>query len=221
MSRDHKIDRKQFLTWSLATAGGVMIGCTTSESGTPDGGGGSTGASGSSGATGGSGGATAGTTGSTGGNGGATAGTTGSTGGSGGAIAGSGGGGSGGTTGATASCSTKLKVTITSNHGHVLTILAADITAAVTKSYQTKDPDPAMNSMHFHWVQLTATDFADLAAGKTVRKGSCNEGHEHAYIINCLGVTSTEMPSVAAAICGDHPGCGDMATTTCPSLPAP
>jgi hypothetical protein len=195
MSRDHKIDRKQFLTWSLAAAGGVMIGCTTSEGGTPDGGG--AGSTGTAGATGGSSGATGGSAGATGGS-----------------------GGSGGGGGAP-NCSTKLKVTITANHGHSLTVLAADITAAITKGYETKDLDPQMNSGHTHWVQLTAADFADLAAGKTVRKGSCDDGHEHAYIINCLGVTSTEMPSVAAAICGDHPNCGETATTTCPSLPAP
>ena len=82
-------------------------------------------------------------------------------------------------------------------------------------------PDPAMQSLHTHFVQLTAQDFTDLAAGKTVRKGSCDDGHEHAFIMNCLGVESTEMPSVAAVLCDGHPGCGDTATTACPSLPAP
>jgi hypothetical protein len=213
MPNDNKLDRKQFLTLTLAVAGGAMLGCTTSEPGK----GGADGSAGSgSGGTGGAAG-TSGTAGASGtsGGGAGTGGTAGSS-----SSAGSGGnggaGGAGGTGGtATANCGTSLKITITSNHGHVLTVTLAEITADKTKVYSTKGA-----ADHDHFVQLTAADFTALAAGKEVRKPSCNMDHEHEFIVNCLGTDGVSNPNVGG-YCGANRTCGDTATTTCPDTPYP
>jgi hypothetical protein len=207
MSDDHKIDRKLFLTWTVMAAGGAVLGCA---SGTParDAGGG--------GATGGSGGALGG--GGSGGGGGAAAGSGGSPGGG-----GADGGGSdakdagasdakdaAGEGGGAANCSTKLTATVTLNHGHILAVTAADVTAAKTKVYDTKG-----TSTHSHFVELTAADFKALAMGKTIRKASCNDGHEHEYIVNCVGAAGVGDPNIAA-FCGAHQDCASSATAVCP-----
>jgi hypothetical protein len=238
MPNDHTIDRKQFLTFALVTAGGAMLGCTSSEPGGGTGGAGKGGgaggggsaagtsgsAAGTSGSAAGTSGSAAGTNGSAAGTSGSAAGTNGSAAGTSGSAAGSGGSGPGGAAGGgdggvAANCGTKLKVTITLNHGHILSVTAADITAAKVKTYQTHD-EPGMDSMHSHFVQLTAADFADLAAGKTVRKASCNEGHEHEYLINCVGAEGTANIHISD-FCGMHADCGASGTTNlCPNSPA-
>jgi hypothetical protein len=195
MKNHDKIDRKQFLTLSLAVAGGAILGCTSGD------GGHNTGAAGNGG-------------GGTGGGAGSSAG------GTGGGAGSSGQGGSGGSTGGMANCGTSLKVTITNNHGHVLMITVADITADKVKTYSTKG-----TATHDHFIQLTAADFTALAMGKELRKPSCNDDHEHEYIINCLGTEGQGDPNVAA-FCGDatmpaNRTCGESATHTCPSTPYP
>jgi len=118
-------------------------------------------------------------------------------------------------------CGTNLKVSILRNHGHLLTIPLADITAGAAKAYKTHD-EPGMDSMHFHWVQLTAQDFTDLKAGKNVRKASCNDGHEHEYIVNCVGAQVTAETPMLSQFCADHMECGDLGTMHfCPNTPAP
>src|SRR5262249_53211363 len=96
-------------------------------------------------------------------------------------------------------------------------------TAGAVKAYQTHD-DPTMNSMHFHWVKLTAADFTNLKAGKEVRKPSCNGDHEHEFIINCTGTEGQPNPQVAA-YCGvtpdPHRTCGERATPPGPDTPYP
>ena len=236
MSKKHEIDRKQFLNFALMAAGGAMLGCTASDP--PVGAGGSGGRAGSggsasgSGGAGGSGGSGSGTGGSGGGSGGS-AGTGGSggsagTGGSGGS-AGTGGsdGGQGGSGGGGAdaavdappvapNCGTRLKIVITGNHDHVLNMTMADVTAAVTKVYNVKG-----GSAHPHRIQVTAQDFRDLAAGKGIRKLSCDDGHEHEYLVNC--VSAEDVPnSNAPAICLTNRTCGNSDTGNfCPPSPAP
>jgi hypothetical protein len=64
----------------------------------------------------------------------------------------------------------------------------------------------------------------NLSAGKEVRKPSCNDDHEHEYIINCLGTEGESMPNVAA-YCGSfgepNRKCGESMTHLCPDTPYP
>src|SRR5450432_2532952 len=221
MANDLKLDRKQFLTLTLAAAGGAMLGCTSSEPGTGTGtagkggaGAGGAGTSGTAGA-GGAGGAGTGGAGGVGGAGGA-----GGAGGTGGGTAGTGGaGGTGGTT--TANCGTSLKITITNNHGHVLVVTMAEIMADKTKVYDTRGTTPDGKPVdHTHFVQLTAADFTSLAAGKELRKPTCNDGHEHEFIINCVGTTGVGNSNVGG-YCAVHTDCAGTNTTTCPDVPYP
>ena len=148
------------------------------------------------------------------------AGTGGGSGGSGGTGGAGGSGGSGGTGGAAANCGTSLKITITMNHGHVLMITVPEITAHQTKTYSTKGA-----ADHDHVIQLTSADFMALASGKELRKPSCNDDHEHEFIVNCVGTDGVGNPNVAA-FCGDptmpnNRKCGESATHTCPDTPYP
>lgn len=221
MSKKHEIDRKQFLTFALMTASGAMLGCTASDS--PGGAGGSGGSG--SGGSGGAGGGIAGT----GGSGGGSGGSAGSGGSGGSAGSGGSGGADGGQAGAdggrdtpveappvAANCGTNLKVIITGNHDHVLTITMAEVTAAVTKVYNVRG-----TSNHPHRIQITAQEFRDLGAGKALRKMSCDDGHEHEYLINCVG--AEDLPnSNAPEVCLTNRTCGNSDTGNfCPNSPAP
>jgi hypothetical protein len=89
---------------------------------------------------------------------------------------GNGTGGTGGGGGGTA-CGTMIGT----NHGHQMTVSAADRTAAVDKTY-----DIAGSSDHSHTVELTAQDFADLADGTIlVLDSSTDAGHSHEITIEC------------------------------------
>jgi hypothetical protein len=215
---EQRIDRKVFLAWTLSAAGAAVLGCSDDGGGGDDavggGGNGSGGTGGTGGSTGGSGGMAGGNasgaggvggTGGTGGSGGQTGGAggvggQGGTGGTGGSA--NGGGGSGGSSGSggtggngdvdpNADCTATINVTITSNHEHTLDITIDDIMAAETKSYE-----PAGPSGHTHWVQFTAEDFLALQAGETVRKFSCDDDHEHEYIVRCFGGTPQATPGL-------------------------
>jgi hypothetical protein len=221
MSNDNKIDRKQFLTLSLAVAGGAILGCASGASGDNTGTAGKGGTSGTGGGTAGAGGGSGSTAGAGGGAGSAAgaSGHAGSTAGTAGA-GGSGTAGGGGTGGAAANCGTSLKITITNNHGHVLTITMAEISADQTKVYSTMG-----TATHDHFVQITGDDFKALAMGKELRKPSCNDDHEHEFIINCVGTDGVPDPNVAA-YCGDpnNPSnrtCGESMTHTCAGGPYP
>jgi hypothetical protein len=85
-------------------------------------------------------------------------------------------GGTGGGGGGTA-CGT----TIGTNHGHQMTVSAADRTAAADKTY-----DIAGSADHSHTVELTAEDFTDLADGTIlVLESSTDAGHSHEITIEC------------------------------------
>ena len=70
---------------------------------------------------------------------------------------------------------------ISANHGHVLTVPAADAAVAVTKTYGiqgTASPD--------HQITITSAQFASLAAGKTFDIASTNTfGHTHVVTVVC------------------------------------
>jgi hypothetical protein len=75
----------------------------------------------------------------------------------------------------------KCQSEIANNHGHQLTISAADKMAGVAKIY-----DIQGTSAHSHTVSLDADDFKDLAAGTIViLPSSTDAGHSHDIEITC------------------------------------
>ncbi len=223
MDSTKRIERKVFITWALSSASAVALGCSgEAEPSSPIGVGGAGAGSGGTerpeptrarrdrqpepaapsraGGTAPSGG-TFGSSGSAG---------TATTGGSSGAA---GSGGSGGSAVAP-NCSTQLKTFISANHMHVFEVTTADVMAGVTKVYDTKGL-----SMHTHFVQLTAADFAKLQMGKSVHKVSCNDGHEHEFIVNCLGNDKPDTTSGVANFCDPDHKCAESMTNVCPEIP--
>jgi hypothetical protein len=88
-------------------------------------------------------------------------------------------GGGGGIDAPAGACA--LNEAISANHGHVLTVSAADVTAAVDKTY-----DIMGSSVHTHTVTLTAAHFAMLAQNQTVNVTSTSSGaHSHTITITC------------------------------------
>jgi hypothetical protein len=121
--------------------------------------------------------------------------------------------GSGGSAPIAPDCGTQLKVFITANHDHVMNVTMADVMAGVDKDY-----DTAGNSGHPHWIRLTAADFTTLKMGGTVRKLSCNDGHEHEYIVNCVGNAMPETTSGVAGKCDAEHMCAGTMGNPCPEL---
>ncbi len=65
--------------------------------------------------------------------------------------------------------------TISGNHGHTLTVSAADVAAAADKTY-----DITGGAGHSHSVMITAAQFGMLASGMTVSVTSTSGGgHTH------------------------------------------
>lgn len=211
MDQAKRIERKVFLAWALGSTSAALLGCSD-EAGDPSGSGGTTpgGSGGNPFTNAGSGGTAAGT----GGAGGSfqSAGTAGTAPAGGGGTSSAGNGGVGGSGGAppAPNCSTQLRVLITADHGHALEVSLADVMAGVTKAYDTKG-----KSDHSHWIVLTPADFTKLQAGMSVRKLSCNEEHEHEFIINCVGVDKPETTSGVANFCDAEHLCGEAAGKPC------
>jgi len=75
------------------------------------------------------------------------------------------------------SCTTN----IATNHGHSMSVSAADKMAGVDKTY-----DITGSAAHSHTVELTADDFADLAAGRpVVVQSSTDANHSHDVTVSC------------------------------------
>jgi hypothetical protein len=70
--------------------------------------------------------------------------------------------------------------TIGTNHGHAITVPAADVAAGVEKTYPIQG-----TSMHPHTVRLTAANFATLKQTGTLTVSSSNDGHAHSVTITC------------------------------------
>lgn len=90
--------------------------------------------------------------------------------------------GDAGSDGSVASCST-VSTIIGTNHGHTLTVPAADVAAGVDKSYTL-----TANGTHSHTLLVTAAEFATLATGASVIKDSAPTpfpGHEHTVTLMC------------------------------------
>ncbi|MCS6799767.1 MAG: hypothetical protein NZ898_14840 [Myxococcota bacterium] len=76
---------------------------------------------------------------------------------------------------------TSPSVTIGDNHGHEMTVTAADVEAGVEKTYGIQG-----TSRHPHTVTLTAAHFADLRAGRTVMvRSSTDAAHAHDITVRC------------------------------------
>jgi len=70
---------------------------------------------------------------------------------------------------------------ITANHGHSLTVSAADVNAGVDKTYSIQG-----SGDHAHDVTVTAADFASLAADLQVSFLSTTaSGHSHSVTVTC------------------------------------
>jgi hypothetical protein len=73
------------------------------------------------------------------------------------------------------------KANIATNHGHSMSVSAADEMAAADKTYSIQG-----SSAHNHTVTLTAAHFADLAAGKVVVvTSSTDAAHSHDVTVTC------------------------------------
>ena len=102
------------------------------------------------------------------------------------ALAACGGDSDGGTDAATSSksCTTNgTSVTIGTNHGHVLTVSAADVAAGVDKTYDITGTSP-----HSHSVTITAANFASLASnpnGSVMVTSTSGGAHTHQVTILC------------------------------------
>jgi len=74
------------------------------------------------------------------------------------------------------------KSSITQNHGHTITIPAADLDSSTAKTYSIIG-----TSDHDHQITLTPSDFAELKAKVSVKKTSTSGGttHDHEVTILC------------------------------------
>ncbi len=71
--------------------------------------------------------------------------------------------------------------TITSNHGHSLSVSRADIDAGVAKTYSIQG-----TSGHDHNITLTAANFNTLKSAKTIQVESTSGGsHRHDVTVTC------------------------------------
>jgi hypothetical protein len=84
---------------------------------------------------------------------------------------------------------------ISANHGHKLTVPAADVTAGVAKTYSIQGA-----SGHDHLVIITAAQFAQLGAGHAITVASTNSaGHTHSVTVTCS--VSAPPPPPPTATC--------------------
>ena len=91
--------------------------------------------------------------------------------------AGTGGSGAGG--GGGKACDDPTE-TIGANHGHVLTVTAADVQAGVEVTYSIMG-----TATHDHSVKLTPQMFQQLLAGSTISTTSSTTGHSHPIMVVC------------------------------------
>ena len=85
-------------------------------------------------------------------------------------------------TGVTNACDTHAPTdTIAANHGHVLTVTAADAAAGVDKTY-----DIMGTATHTHSVTITAAMFATLETGVVIASTSTvTNSHQHDITVIC------------------------------------
>jgi len=66
------------------------------------------------------------------------------------------------------------------NHGHTLSVSAADVNAGIEKSYGIQG-----SATHNHQVTVTVPQFATLANNQSVVVTSTSAGHTHSVTISC------------------------------------
>lgn len=70
---------------------------------------------------------------------------------------------------------------ITGNHGHSLSVSAADVSAGTEKTYSIQGA-----SSHQHMVTVTSSDFGNLGLNQSITKTSTSDsGHTHSVTISC------------------------------------
>ncbi len=71
--------------------------------------------------------------------------------------------------------------TISSNHGHTLTVPRADVDAGTARDYDIRG-----SAGHTHTVSLSAADFTLLqTTGSVIVTSSSGAGHDHMVTVNC------------------------------------
>jgi hypothetical protein len=91
------------------------------------------------------------------------------------------GGGTGGTSGGNACDTNEPMEVIASNHGHALTVTAADVAAGANKTYSIQG-----TSGHDHSITVTAAMFTMLKAGTPIMTVSTSGGgHTHSVSVAC------------------------------------
>jgi hypothetical protein len=84
---------------------------------------------------------------------------------------------------------------ISANHGHKLTVSAADVAAKVKKTYSIKG-----TSGHDHLVTITAAQFAQLGAGQAITVASTNvAGHTHSVTVTCTVSAPVPPPATTCS----------------------
>jgi hypothetical protein len=72
--------------------------------------------------------------------------------------------------------------TIANNHGHAITVTAAEANAGVDKTYQIQG-----TSLHPHTVTITAAQFTMLKSGGTIMVTSSTDAmHSHVVTVTCM-----------------------------------
>ena len=76
---------------------------------------------------------------------------------------------------------TTIAAAIGANHGHTMTVAAADLESATPKMYEIQGA-----SAHPHTVTITPAQFAMLKANGTLTvTSSTNAGHPHTVVVTC------------------------------------
>lgn len=97
-------------------------------------------------------------------------------------LAGCGGDDGAGPVDAPAAVCTTPTAAIQGNHGHVITVTLAEVTAGVDKTY-----DIMGTSAHTHSVTITAADFVMIKAGTTrMVVSTTGGGHTHPVNVMCV-----------------------------------
>ncbi len=77
---------------------------------------------------------------------------------------------------------------ISANHGHAVVVPAADVTAAVTKTYSIRG-----SSGHDHTITITKAQFVTLAGGASITvRSTSGAGHTHDVKVTCTSSSSTD-----------------------------
>ena len=70
---------------------------------------------------------------------------------------------------------------ISTNHGHSLTVSSSDVQNGTAKTYQIQG-----SSGHMHTVEVTAANFASLQSGQSINvTSSTDDNHSHRITVSC------------------------------------